>query len=332
VRKLHPDLPGVIALAAAIAVAGCGRGDSAVSPSPLPGGSTSSISGTVVQIVSNEPIASARVTGSFGGATTGADGTFTITPAATVTLPVRLTVEAAGFITRELNVRLETGGRRDLVIDLMGRPPFALPFYEEFARDRLDNRGQLRALTPVASPRYVVITRYTNGGTVPASLVDRVRTSVSEIAQAFSDGRASPQITTADTPPSNNSGQIVITFTQDSGSAMCGQASVGVESGFVRFYTGVAACACSTSEDGLAPVIIRHELAHTLGAFHVSDDAALMNAQPRCSAMATALERFHAAVLFRRPRGNMAPDVDPPGALAQVAGPDPSTCRVSGIR
>jgi hypothetical protein len=319
-------------LAAVIACAACGRGDSAVGPSPAPGDASLSISGTVVQVVTNEPIAGARVTAAFGSATTGADGAFALTPPTRVTSPARFTVEAAGFITREVNVRLESGGRRDLVVDLMGRAPFELAFYEEFARDRLDNRGQLRALTPVASPRYLIVTRYASGETVPASLVDRVRAAVSEIAQSFSDGRATPQITTSDSVPSNNSGQIAITFTQDAGASICGQASVGMESGFVRFYAGVASCACSNSQDGLAPVIIRHELAHTLGAFHVSHDAALMNAQPRCSAIATPIERFHAAVLFRRPRGNTSPDVDPPGVLAHVTAENPSTCRVSSIR
>jgi hypothetical protein len=214
----------------------------------------------------------------------------------------------------------------------MGRAPFALPFYEEFARDRLDNRGQLRPLSPVTAPRYLLVTRYTNGGAVAPVLLDRVRTSVSEIAQAFSDGRATPSITETESAPSNASGQIVITFTQDAGAAKCGEASVGVDTGFVRFYTRVASCSCANSEEGLAPVIVRHELGHTLGAFHVGDDGALMNAQPRCSAIATPIERFHAAVLFRRPRGNTSPDIDPPGVLTQMADSRPSTCRVSAIR
>lgn len=285
-----------------------------------------------MQIVTNVPVAGARVGAAFGAATTDGEGRFTLRPASPSGSAARLTVEAPDYVPRELTVRLDGGGRRDLVIDLMGPPPFALPFYEEFARDRLDNQGRLRALAPVVAPRYLVVTRHTGGGTVAASLVARVRATAFLMAQEFGDGRASPSITEIDAAPANAAGHIVITFTEDAASATCAEASIGAETGFVRFFLGVPACTCADSADGLAPVIIRHELGHTLGAYHVSNDVALMNAQPRCNATATSLERFHASVLFRRPRGNLSPDADPPDTLTRLTGPATTACRLSALR
>jgi hypothetical protein len=322
----------VVTIAMTLVCVGCGRSDSSTAPSPLPPNSPFTIAGRVVEIMSGAPVAGARVTATFGSATTSADGTFAVSTSTATTSTARLTVEAPDYLRRELSLRFDAAGRSDLVIDLVGRPPFALPFYEEFARDRLDNRGQLRALAPVMSPRYVLVARYADGGAVPASLIARVRASVADMAQAFSDGRSTPTITEAERAPASGAGQIVVSFTKDPGSPLCAESSVGVETGFVRFYQDVPACRCVDSDEGLAPIIIRHELGHTLGAYHVSDDVALMNAQPRCSAIATSAERFHASILFRRPRGNTSPDSDPPGILAQTIDAVSAACRMSRVR
>ena len=59
--------------------------------------------------------------------------------------------------------------------------------------------------------------------------------------------------------------------------------------------------------------VAMHEGGHVLGFFHVSDNRSVYPYAPGNCAPGdlSASEKFHAAIAYSRPRGNMDPDVDP---------------------
>ena len=86
---------------------------------------------------------------------------------------------------------------------------------------------------------------------------------------------------------------------------------------------------CS-SQAGAAPfsAVIAHELGHALGFAHVSATPSVMAATVFSDV--TDFDRQAAAIVFQRPAGNRAPDVDPDVPLNQPARRFGSQTRIVG--
>jgi hypothetical protein len=71
-------------------------------------------------------------------------------------------------------------------------------------------------------------------------------------------------------------------------------------------------CACGSNK--LPVDLVMHEVGHAMGFFQVSDRAAVMYPSDPVTcgpAQLSPAEKFHAAVAYSRPRGNLDPDIDP---------------------
>ena len=100
---------------------------------------------------------------------------------------------------------------------------------------------------------------------------------------------------------------------------ICGQAQVGVSGGAIDLYSNTPGieCRCAGLSD-IRPLTVRHELGHALGFFHTDSASDVMAGfgVAGCDALPSARERYHAAIAYRRPVGNMEPDADPTSAIA----------------
>ncbi len=284
----------------ALLIGACGGSDSrpAVSPTPVASGPVSPVPAPAALGVT--------VDGTITDTTTGAViGRFTQTAPS---LPVRVSVSASGYITRETVVRSATP-----TVDLFPERGFDLAFYREFLRNDFqrgtDPRQQLWVLNE--APSFYIEVEGAKG--VSSQVAQRLQEVARRTLPELTGGRF--QLTrweTGPTPRAPQAGWVVIERA-DLGPQVCGRARVGAVEGQIWLHSDNV---CNLDS------VLAHEIGHALGFFHVSIPGSLMYPQLRLSNVndrPTERERVHAQLAYRRPRGNTDVDVDPqtsPGVRA----------------
>lgn len=258
-------------------LAACGSSpNTGPSPVPTPPQSSITLTGSITDTVSG------AVIGQFSQAVN--------------SLPARVTLSQAGYITRETWVHGD-GARVDLFPDA----GFDLAFYRQFARGGLDGAIQpLRVLQ--AAPAIYLQTTGLSAANV-AALEQAARATL----PALTGGRF--QVTTWETGDGvkpDQAGWVSVELIADP-DASCGRATVGTTRGHIWMNIGRRQCDPRPLHETFA-----HELGHTLGFWHVSDPAALMhNPSAVGVSQPSALERHHAALAYSRQAGNTDIDSDP---------------------
>ena len=273
----------------ALIVAACGGSSTAPTPlaptppvsAPAPAAPTLvTINGTVTDTVTGSSV-----------------GSFTQTAAS---LPVRVSVSAPGYITRETVVRTTTP-----TVDLFPERGFDLAFYRQLLRDDFQkNRGFIEPswVLEQAPSFYLEVE---GAKAVSAQVGQRLEAVARRTVPALTGGKF--QVTrweTGPTPRPPQAGWIVIER-MDLGPQYCGQATIGNPAGQIWLHSDNV---CNLE------ATFAHEIGHTLGFFHVNVQGSLMYPQIRLSNIAdapTERERNHAALAYKRPRGSRDIDVDP---------------------
>jgi hypothetical protein len=215
-------------------------------------------------------------------------------------LPVRVSVAAPGYITRETVVRTATP-----TVDLFPEPAFDLAFYRQFVRDDFQrNRGGMEPSWVLEqAPNFYLEVEGAKG--VSAEVAARLEAVARRTVPALTGGKF--QVTrweTGPTPRAPQAGWIVIERA-DLGPDFCGRATIGAAAGHIWLHSDNA---CNLYG------VFAHEIGHALGFFHVNSPSALMYPQARRSNISDApieRERDHAALAYKRPRGSRDIDVDP---------------------
>lgn len=315
-RFCLPDLAAILAPAMKTAVllavlwtAACG---SSTAPTPLPPQPPPIVTPTAVTLTG-------RLTATNGGqalpgvqaalgattVTTGGDGAFI-----TVQPPIasaRLSLTGPSILPRTLMIALT--GSRDLPVDAIAlNGPFDLGFYQAFARDRLESA----ALQPLRHwTTHPNLYLQTGADARTLDMVENVaRASVTE----WSNGRLG--VATVERGEGSRVGQagwLTILFSQEVGH--CGVADVGLSGGSITFYPNTVNCGCGGYQ--VRPTAVRHEMGHAMGFFHTADTADIMfPIASQCDIPITPRERYHAAIAYNRPVGNLNPDDDPTSSVS----------------
>lgn len=264
-----------------MSLAACG-GSSPSSPTPVP--------------------ARVTVTATLTNTVSGAQVTTTTTEVAA--LPALLPVSAPGFLARSAWVTSATP-TIDLIPDAQ---PFDLEFYRQLARGTLTEAAHpLRILTQAPSI-------YLQSAGLSAANVAALEQAARAVVPAMTGGKFT--VTTFETGAEvrpERSGWIVVELLNDDGA--CGRAAVGAAAGHVWMNT---ASKCTVRGLAIHPPLFAHELTHSLGFRHVDSPRSLMNATALDSATVgpTEAERYHAAIAYKRTRGNADIDVDPAGGVS----------------
>jgi hypothetical protein len=192
--------------------------------------------------------------------------------------------------------------------------PFSMDFYGQLVRGRYDQEGAPWAVLRLAtSPKFYVRTVDQSGRAIEPEVLDVVRDALQRGVTAFTAGKlaAAAIESGADVRP-DAAGWINVDIvrTTDSDAITCGTAFIGANPGRITLYDDV--CNCGSRK--IPGEVVMHEVGHAMGFFHVSDRKSLM--YPTVSGYCpvgdlSPAEKYHSAIAYSRPRGNVEPDSDP---------------------
>jgi hypothetical protein len=305
-----------------VCFAACGGGSSPAPTNPTPPTPPApvagwSIAGQLVDTADGQPIGGARIAPSWdlAAVTSGGDGAYSLSSSTNPpTNPYRLSVSGGDILGRELWVGWQNGARTGVSLDAIRvRAPFSLEFYRQFTRGTYDAPGAPYALFRLMdSPKFYVKTIDQNGRPIEPEVLAVVREAIPRAVTEFSAGRLSVSTLEMGTETrATSTGWIIVDIRRDPNERQtCGYANIGATAGSITLNNDV----CSCGSNKIPGALVLHEVGHALGFFHVPDRNSVMYPflPGNCPAgTLSAAEKFHAAIAYSRPRGNLDPDNDP---------------------
>ena len=328
----------IVVLISIFVIAGCKETPTDSDGLPTDPGS-GNLAGKVVGTVAGQPIAGVVVSVGAVSTTTDTKGIFRLDGVGQGTLAV--VIGGTGIYTHTAAVNTANG--RSVQLDAIEtNSNFNLGFYREFARGNHPNEGNLypthRWMNSKAPTFYISTnTTATVAKIVDQSLIDRVRNVISQMVPIWTGNvYRSVSVTTQDFPltfdfsylPDNS---FVIAF--DDTVLSIGAYGVGI--------TDPTILSAATSSINKAIIfmtpdlnsyalgeitleeVVAHEMGHAFGFRHTSLLPSVMLAVGAYGGMYSPFDQLHAAIVYKRPAGNMDIDNDPiPGAkmMGQSAG------------
>lgn len=310
-----------------VASVSCGGGKAPAAPTPpvappapapptVPA-NTWSLAGSVLDTAGQQPLSGIEIAPSWdlGAVLTAADGTYALGAAQNPpTTPYKLSVSGAGVVTRELWVTWQRGARSNVTLDaIRNAPPFSMEFYRQFVRGTYDQPDAPWAvLRWTVPPRFYIKTVDQAGRPIEPEVLAVIRDALFRATPAFTGGRlATAAVESGPEGRAEADGWLNIDILRDPNERRrCGFAYVGANPGTITLFNDL--CSCGSVK--IPGAVVMHEVGHALGFFHVPDARSVMYpfAPGNCPpGDLSPSEKYHSAIAYSRPRGNVDPDNDP---------------------
>lgn len=310
-------------------------------PTPSPTPLAWAISGRVTATLTGEGIGGTQLTSAVNSveAWTDAEGRFSLQGSGIVNGSVELLVKHPSFVTRTAYAAWAQS-RDNLALDLIrDAPPFSLSFYRDMVRG-LYYRGHSTGILrwPVEPKWYIATVVEDTGLSISsaelAHVIERIRAGV----PAWTGGRFAASVIETGTNPGTDrgAGWIRVRFEERArnagvlGGNYCGYADVGTgpnasPPGGIMMVRG-----CMYRGSALGTITFMHEIGHAMGFSHLATFGYVMSDKRGSSepTFPTEAERYHAAIAYSRPWGNIDPDVDIAAYGLLRHGPEPRPERV----
>ncbi len=313
-------------LMAVLVLAGCDRMQAPQAPSPQPAppppAASGYLTGRVVATVTGEPLGGITVGLGSQHVETPASGSFVFDLSA-AGASSRLSLSAPGIIPRSVPVALgvPTQLTVDAIVDGNG---FNLDYYRRLVRGTLD-RPALPLRRWTRAPRIYLRTIDEQGLPVDEAHLRQVEAALLDDPAAWTGGRFGiAEMVRGTASRIGDPEWITVRWANPSVDSICGSAQVGYPGGWIELHHLNPRCHC---DGGLVSQgTVRHEFGHAMGFFHTDEPGDVLSTKRSgaewCYGRPSALERFHAAIAYSRPVGNVDPDWDP-GSAVQTFEPRP---------
>jgi hypothetical protein len=285
-----------------------------------------SIAGSVVDTGAHQGVSGATVRPSWNLAPvlTNGDGAYLLgSNGAVPSSPGKLTISADGFVTREQWVTVQAQQRTDVTLDLIrNSAPFSMDFYRQLARGSYDQDGAPYQLMRWSqAPKFYLKTTDQLNRSIAGDVIATIRDAVTRAVPLWTGGQYTAYIESGSDARASTAGWVDILITSDPGERVtCGQSYVGRDPGEINLNINPV-CSCGAIK--IPGHVVVHEVGHALGFFHVGDQKSVMypRAPGNCPlGELSADERYHAAIAYQRPRGNVEPDNDPASGTSSLRG------------
>lgn len=276
-----------------------------VTTPPLPSANT--ITGTITATTTGQPMSGLTVS----GASTDAAGRYTLTvPAAVMTMA--LDVTGSAIVPRRVFLAAST---RTVNLDVIPLGAgFDLNFYRQFVRDGANLRPLQRWTQP---PRIYLRTVDAGNRPIDTETLDSVAATIINSTSTWTGGKFGVAGLERGTESRIGVQGWITVVWEDLPGTLCGQSQIAVSGGTIRFDRGGPACRCSGQPGQISVTAVKHELGHAMGFYHTDSRSDMMfDTFNSCQGDLSPREKFHAAIAYSRPVGNLDPDSDPANLLA----------------
>lgn len=276
------------------------------------------ISGTLTSTNGGQPIAAGL---DFTAASTTSDsaGRFIVNvPLDAPTLA--LTISGAGLITRRMYVAPRT---RTLNLDAIAATGFDLNFYRQLVRNTFDAPTAMQPLHRwTTAPNIYIASVDDAGSTIDAKTLDTTDSTIVAAVQFWTGGAYTPTATRVGGPRENQAGWISVRWSHgfvngpDPMVKYCGFADIAKEGGLISLAYAASGCRCPGGPE-INPRTVKHEVGHAMGFWHTDspNDIMFHSSGSACDGALSTREVVHAAIAYKRARGNTDPDNDPAFAV-----------------
>jgi hypothetical protein len=231
-------------------------------------------------------------------------------------------ISAPGYLTHNTKITL-TASHSDVVLDLIAsEPPFSLDFYRQFARNGFEfPPGRASTARWTMSPSFYVRTVTDDTGEpVPSIVLAGIKRVIMNSVPELTAGKfqvAAFEMGTDLRAPQQGSIAVNFFHTFPTPGAV-GDSAVGANPGQIRLLYGPSLNrdldALESSLGCESPTVVSadHEIVHAMGFYHTDDTFHDFLSGPGCPGNGRpARVRYHAAVMYSRPRDNTDIDNDP---------------------
>ena len=305
----------------ALLAAGC-KGTTPVGPTTSPTTTTTipapltvAVSGRVTAVNGGQPLAGVAVTLGSATLTSDASGAF----ATSLGLgSLRVTLASGGILPRSVTAAVT--GARELPLDAIALGGgFDPTFYRQFVRNTLDAPAGMEPLRRwTKAPQVYVKTVDEAGIAIELTTLAVVEEAIRTTASIWSNGLGVASIQRGTQTRIGQTGWFTVTWPNPVLSDHCGLSDIAKDGGQIQLNYLRPTCRCPGTQ--IYPWLVRHELGHAFGYWHTDnpDDVMYGKQGPGCDGMPSARERYHAAIAYNRPVGNLDPDSDPTSAVLSL--------------
>jgi hypothetical protein len=189
---------------------------------------------------------------------------------------------------------------------LLSDPRYDAAFYKQFALNAFDSPGRLATLQRQTQAPVIYLTTVDNtGAAIDARTLDSTAAALINTTGLLTGRFGLEGLERGTGATDTRANRITLQWDATTTETACARAAVGGK--LIVVYLRTANCSCPGV--AIRPLIVKHELGHSLGFWHTDKLTDLMHngGHTTCDMEPSSREQFHAQVAYSMPLGSLEP-------------------------